>query len=791
MEYEFFDAGLTQADRLLRISTPLGEDVMLPEKMIVHEQINGLFEIEVLVKSKRTDIKPDEIVGKMVDLSLEIAIGQRRPWNGLVTELMEGPPVSRGLRTYRMIVRPQLWLLSQRSDHRIWMDQSSVQILETLLKEHGIKGAVTGGIVTPPAPEHYSVQYGETDLAYLTRRLEVDGIFLWFEHEEGSHTLHVASHPFGYTEGPETDVRLAAGSSDRNHITSFQRSYQFTPGKRAAGDWNFQKPTDAQGAVTSSLVSLPGNAEYELFEYPAKALDTSANEITSKFRMQAVEADHEKISGGSSIRTLAAGRKFKPYEVSHADHAFEEYVVTAIKHVIVDHSYETVEGGELEYENSFVALPSRLPATPHRSTPRPRIDGSQVAIVAGPPGEEIHPNEFGQIKVWFPWQRKRAKKDGSDTCWIRVMQSWAGAGFGAQIIPRIGMEVMVTYLEGDPDRPVVTGIVPNPSTKVPYDLPVNKTRSVLRSNSHKKEGFNEFTLEDKTAEEIMFFHAQKDHTTRVLNNRTARVDSHDVYSVGGNRAVEVANNQKHEIGGSLNMVVGGTGLGALGTLAGVAGLAAQTAGLLQQAGKLAGGGGASLGSFAMTLASSALGFLSGGGLKSRDGVVSGPSPKKDAGVALTGSGAGMGDDAGGLLPLPGVMNTIVGSFKSDSIGIARVEQIGLSKVTNVGQTQMTQVGKEQHTKVGKKISIEVGELYNLVSAEKFHGEAKIWEIFVDDEIRLTAPGGYISINKNGIRLHALKIDIEGNQINFKKGGPGQGAACLKKMAAQSAHFVRM
>ncbi|MEP7455229.1 type VI secretion system tip protein TssI/VgrG [Phyllobacterium sp. SB3] len=789
MEYEFFDAGLTQADRLLRISTPFGEDIMLPEKMIVHEQINGLFEIEVVVKSKRTDIKPDEIVGKMVDLSLEIAIGQRRPWNGLVTELMEGPPVSRGLRTYRLIVRPHLWLLSQRSDHRIWMDQSSVQILETLLKEHGIKGAVTGGIVTPPAPEHYSVQYGETDLAYLTRRLEVDGIFLWFEHEEGSHTLHVASHPFGYTEGPETDVRLAAGSSDRNHITSFQRSYQFTPGKRATGDWNFQKPTDAQGAVASSLVSLPGNAEYELFEYPAKALDTTSNEQASKLRMQAVEADHEKINGGSSIRTLAAGRKFKPYEVSHADHAFEEYVITAIRHVIVDHSYETVEGGELEYENSFVALPSRLPATPHRSTPRPRIDGSQVAIVAGPKGEEIHPNEFGQIKVWFPWQRKRAKKDGSDTCWIRVMQSWAGAGFGAQIIPRIGMEVMVTYLEGDPDRPVVTGIVPNPSTKVPYDLPVNKTRTVIRSNTHKGKGFNELSFEDEAGKENQFFHAQKDQTTRVLNNRTKRVDANEVSSVGANRAVEVAGHQKHEIGGSMNMVVGGTGGNALALVSQMAGLAGQTAGLMQQAGQTAGGA-PNLVNFAMSLGQSALGFLSATGLGSRDGVVSGPSPRSDQGTALAASGDGMGQATGALFQLPGIMNTIVGNFKSDTIGVARAEQIGVSKVTNIGSTHFTQIGKEQNTKVGETIKVEVGKLYNIVSGEKYHGEAKTWEIYADDEIRLSTPGGYITLNKKGIKLYALKIDIEGNAINFKKGGPGKGASCLKTMSQSQTTFVR-
>ncbi|MEP7452725.1 type VI secretion system tip protein TssI/VgrG [Phyllobacterium sp. SB3] len=576
MEYEFFDAGLIQADRILRISTVLGLDVFLAEKMDVREEINGLFEIHVSVKSKRTDLKPEELVGTLADVSLEVAYGERRPWNGLITGFREGPPVSRGLRSYQLTIRPQLWLLSQRSDCRIFMDMTALQIAETLLSEHGIKAAVTGGVVSPPAPIHYSVQWNETDLAYLTRRLEADGLFYWFEHEDGEHTLHIASHPFGYTEGPETDVRFAAGSTDRNHISAFARDYQFTPGKRAGGDWNFEMPKGPQGAVTPSLVSLPKNAEYELFHYPAKAMDQSSNEAASKLRMQAVEADHEKIEGSSTVRTLAAGRKFKPYEVAHAEHVFEEYVVTAIVHRIVDHSYETAEDGSLDYSNSFIALPSRLPATPHRTTPQPRVDGSQVAIVAGPPGEEIHPDEYGRIKVWFPWQRNRAKKDGSDTCWIRVMQSWAGGGFGAQVIPRIGMEVMVTYLEGDPDRPVVTGIVPNPSTKVPYKLPANKTKSVFKTNTHKGKGFNELTFEDENGREQIYVHAERDmdveiehdeskivghdRLSYVRNDHVERTDGNKTNIVFKNELSQTRLNKTIQIEGDMRLSVGKSGL---------------------------------------------------------------------------------------------------------------------------------------------------------------------------------------------------------------------------------------
>ncbi|MCW8060066.1 bacteriophage T4 gp5 trimerisation domain-containing protein, partial [Agrobacterium tumefaciens] len=229
------------------------------------------------------------------------------------------------------------------------------------------------------------------------------------------------------------------------------------------------------------------------------------------------------------------------------------------------------------------------------------------------------------------------------------------------------------------------------------------------SNSHQGDGFYEITFEDEAGKENQFFHAQKDQTTRVLNDRTKRIDRHEVASVGGNRAVEVSGNQKHEIGGSVNTVVGGTGPMAMMAMAGVQALSGQTAGLLSQAAQIAGGGGPGVAAFATTLASSALGFLGAGGLSSREGVVSGPSPRADAGTALAGSGSGVGSDASGLFPLPGIMNTIIGAFQSTSVGVATTEQVGVSKITNVGQTSLENVGKAKKLTVGEEYVIEVGK----------------------------------------------------------------------------------
>ncbi len=548
-----------QASRVLKVKSPLGEDQLLPERMVIHEGVSQLFEINLSVRAKKEAVKPDELIGRLVDVSVEVQQGDgeegsgvRRPFNGLVTELHEGPPITRGLRSYAMTIRPQMWLLSRRSDCRIWMDKTVVEIAETLFSEHGIPAPDTSGIITPPPPQHYSVQWNETDLDYLLRRFEEDGLFYWFSHEDGSHKLHVADSANGWL-GPspsaqgEGKVRLAQGSSDRNHINDWARRFSYVPGQRAGADWNFETPSMVPGTMTPSLVQMPDATKRELYEYPSRIKTVAEAERAQKLRTQATEADHDRVFGASTSRILEAGRRFTPYEVAHPEHEYEEHVIIKATHTIVDRSYET-NGNEPEYRNSFEAIPSRVPLTPHRQTKRPRIEGTQVAIVAGPAGEEIHPDQYGRIKLWFPWDRK-AKKDGTDTCWVRVAQSWAGSAWGGQTIPRIGMEVMVAFVDGDPDRPLVTGVVPNPANGVPYELPANKTRMVLRSNTHKGTGFNELSFEDEAGKEQLFLHAQKDHDVHVLNDTRERVE-HD-------RHQHVANDKTGFVGGDYEQVVAG------------------------------------------------------------------------------------------------------------------------------------------------------------------------------------------------------------------------------------------
>ena len=290
-----------------------------------------------------------------------------------------------------------------------------------------------------------------------------------------------------------------------------------------------------------------------------EADDGPAVERASKLHMQSRETDYQQVEGASTVRTLAAGRRFKPYDVTNAKCQYEEYVVTNAHHQIVDRSYETATD-KPEYTNSFVALPSRVPANPHRLTPRPLIQGSQVAIVAGPEGEEIRPDNHGRVKVWFPWDR-RAKKDGTDTCSIRVAQTWAGSGWGAQTIPRIGMEAVVTYIDGDPDRPLITGVVPNADNQVPYPLPANKTRSTFKTKTHKGFGSNELRFEDAFGMEEVYVHAQKDLNVEVNHDARRQVRNDGIDHILRDKVSLVGGDHEEIIQGNVSISVGSNKLG--------------------------------------------------------------------------------------------------------------------------------------------------------------------------------------------------------------------------------------
>ncbi|MGY5779590.1 type VI secretion system Vgr family protein [Rhizobium sp. LEGMi135b] len=823
--------GFSQVDRTIRIETVLGADVLLAERLYYRAGINELFDLRVDVRAKDGEIDPKRLIATLADVSLEIGEGQRKTWNGLIQGVTAGPPLTRGGRAYTLVIRPQLFLLSQKSDWRTWQHLSSVDVAQTLLSEHGLPAPDVSGVIHQPKPMVYAVQAGETDLDYLTRRLEADGIFYYFRHEGGQkgsvsakHVLVLADHQSGYDKpNDEADgkIRYALGSSDRNHINNWLQRFEYSPGRRTGADYNFLH-VDIPTANAPSLIELNGNQKYELFEFgsvvggygvgsASEGIDSTEVEKQSRWRMQATEVDHNLTEGSSTVRTLEVGQKFQPYDIANPANTFEEMVIHKLEVSASDHSYEAADQDAPEYSNRFVALPARVPATPHRTTSKPRIDGVHVGFIAGPEGEEIHTDPHGRIKLWMPWDRK-AKKDGTDSPWIRVAQPWAGPDFGGQTIPRIGQEAMVAFIGGDPDRPVVLGLAPNAKHTVPYELPGNKTKTVFRTNTHKGTGFNELSFEDEKGVENLHTHAQKDMTTKVLNNQVHTVDASALHSYGEQHQLTVGANMNHQVGGGLNQVVGATtGMGAAAMMGGtLSGLMGQSAGMLQEAmgiaaQAMAGQPGDAAAKTASAAASAVTGAATAGlgaasaagnagdaagaafkGVAAITPVVAPAGAASQGGIAGTFASAlgtaALGAAAGGFdnalsaatsvgastlrsvggAPMAaagtqalGALGSLIGPGMYNMLaGLTHNTSVGVAKTEQIGTAKVSTVGHVFKQKVGNTYHIDIGdELVIGVGAS------------VDGQGNASPPKALLVMRKNGdILLRGLKIYVEGERL---------------------------
>lgn len=698
----------------LKIDCKIGERVLFVRDATIVENVNELFEIKLQAFSD-LDIDCTDLIGQSIDLRLSIDVNtdtsapEYRNFNGVVAEVQSGLRGARSFRRYIITIRPEFWLLTQCSDYRIWMDKTPVEVLQSLLYEHGLAAPDLSGIIGALSPLHYSVQYGESDFAYVVRRMEDAGLFWWFSHQAGEHKLHVANHPSGWL-APEKEkwsrVLVRTGMVADESIHDWQKVYSVIPRSWRGRDWNFETPEVCIDAITRSLGSSCNGKTAELYTYPSDTSSIEATESKGKLRMQAREVASAYIQGQSDVRFLEAGCRFQPYDTLDGAEYPDEYVVTSIVHNVATALSKNDETTS-SYCNHFRAISSSLPLTPLQSMTAPKCNGTQIAIIAGPDDEEIYTDRYGRIKLFFPWDR-RAKEDGSDTCWVRVSQLWCGQNAGGQFIPRKGTEVLVAFEDGNPDKPVVVGALCNPSQMPAYELPASRTRMVWRSNSHKGTGFNEVSFEDSSGQENQFFHAQKDRSEKVLNNATKRVDAAYILSVGTNCALEVGGYQKQEIGRSFNLTVGGVESQAKGIATNAAGLLQQSAALLQQANALAGGG-SDIEAFSSAFASGSLGFFDQEGTQARGDVIKEFGPADDQGPQLAASGEKIGKALDRMFSQDGIMNTVIGSFKSDTIGNSCIEQVGKIKITNVGSVSVEKVAKTKNIIVGERLCFEVGE----------------------------------------------------------------------------------
>ncbi len=514
----------TQENRLIRIDTPLGKDVLLLGAFRGLECISMPFSYELDLLSENHSIPFDAIIGKNVTVSLALADGEAHYFNGLISRFAQGrgggeeggdPRFSH----YRATMVPSLWLLTRTADSRIFQKLSVPDIVEKIFGEKSLSDyelQLDGSY----DKREYCVQYRETDFNFISRLLEEEGIYYFFKQENGKHTMVIADAPSKHKPCPKQETAKyqlsAEGWLKEDVIMSLEKMQEIRPGKYSLNDFNFETPNTSLEVKVPSKTKL-GPGEREIYFYPGAYAKKAEGDRLANIRMEEEEAQITRINGSSNCRAFTSGYLFTLTDFYRDDMNNKKYVLTSIEHAA---NQDWEKESELVYNNQFTCIPFEVPYRPKRVAPEPVVQGSQTAIVVGPQGEEIYTDKHGRVKVQFHWDRE-GKRDENSSCWIRVSQSWAGPGWGAITIPRIGHEVIVDFVEGDPDRPIITGRVYHGINKPPYPLPDEKTKSTLKSDSSLGGGgFNEFRFEDKKGSEEIFVHGQKDCNTVVENNTT-------------------------------------------------------------------------------------------------------------------------------------------------------------------------------------------------------------------------------------------------------------------------------
>ncbi|MFJ5370921.1 type VI secretion system tip protein VgrG [Pectobacterium versatile] len=500
---------------------------------------------------------PDMDFGTVLDQPCELMVWyegilQRRV-SGIVSAFAQGDTGFRRTR-YQAEVRPALWRLGLRTNARIFQAQKPEVIIGTLLEESGITDYAFA-LRHDHAPREYCVQYRESDLAFVTRLAAEEGLYFFHEFEEGKHRVVFADDAGALSKGSELFFNLATqGLSEGPYVNRFRYAEAVSTAEVALKDYSFKTP--AYGLLHSKMSGeLAHQREsYQHYDYPGRFKQDPSGKAFTGYRLDALRANAMTGSGESNAAMLMPGSSFTLTE--HPNPTLNSgWQLVAITHSGQQpQALEEESGGEpTTYSNSFEVISAK--STWRADLPyKPMVDGPQIATVVGPAGEEIYCDEYGRIKLQFPWDRYGASDDQS-SCWVRVSQGWAGGQYGLIAIPRIGHEVIVSFLEGDPDQPIVTGRTFHATNPSPYPLPANKTRTSLRTSTHKGAGFNELRFEDQAGQEEVFIHAQKDMNTVVLNNRSTTVTADHTESVGGNQAVSVVKDQSTEIQGQQSIAV--------------------------------------------------------------------------------------------------------------------------------------------------------------------------------------------------------------------------------------------
>jgi type VI secretion system secreted protein VgrG len=509
------------------------------------EELGRPFLITMNLSSGQARGNINALLGASLTVTMTAAGGQKQYFNGIVTRAgFTGR--SGGAYRYYVELRPWIWLLRHTTDCKIYQKagQTIYDIIDSVFtaNEFSAKGDNRKNQGGSEVLE-YCVQYRESAFDFVTRLMEQYGLYYYFEHADGEHKLMICDDPTSHTSIGAALPFYFGQTEQRaveDHVWEWTSDLQLTPGSHSYRDYDFTKP-DAQMTTTSQQPGDYQHGSLEVYDYPGIYTDLGDGQRLSDLRMQAHKARGQVFDGQSNARAIRAGVKVKLK--STADRALEqEYLVIRAVTTVTMAEGLSQTGGQLvdSHRVKFSAIPGATPFRLEPVTHRPTIRGAQTARVVGNSGDEVTTDAYGRIKVKFPWDRSKTADENS-SCWIRVAQSWAGAKWGTMFIPRIGMEVVVVFLEGNPDRPLVTGVVYNANQQMPYALPGQKTRSYIKTNSSPggDGGYNELRFEDAHGSEEISVQAQKNYTKLVKNNDTATINSASTITVGGDRTITV------------------------------------------------------------------------------------------------------------------------------------------------------------------------------------------------------------------------------------------------------------
>ena len=754
-----------------KLTTPLPAADLRFESMSHASGLSVLDEMQLNLLSDKPDLQPEALLGHPVDLAVQLRDGAERHFCGLVTRFGIGRHQGRYFG-YQATVRPWLWFLTRTADCRVFQAQTVPEIVATVFNDHAAIANHKFNLQRSYRKRVYCVQYRETDFNFVARLLEDEGIYWYFEHSAGQHQLMLVDAPSAHKPMPGNPKlpyhdNDGAPPPDVEWLSNWQFARSVKPGKCALTSYDFERPA-TRLKVDQNLPRSHPLSDLEMFDFQGDYIQKPDGQQLADDHLDEQQCRYEQLSARSNAHALATGQLFQLAKHPRADQN-GEYLCVQLEVSASEQASES-GGGAGHLDCSLAAMGSAQTFRPQRRTPKPFVQGPQTAVVVGPAGEEIYTDKYGRVKVQFHWDRYGSHNERS-SLWVRVSSPWAGKSFGFVQVPRIGQEVVVDFLEGDPDQPIITGRVYNADQMPPWELPANATQSGVLTRSSKTGAYsnaNALRFEDKKGAEQLWLHAEKnqdievendethwvghdrsktidhDETSHIKHDRTETVDNNEKITIGVDRSESVGNNESITIGVNRTETVGANESITIGANRSISVGSSETASVALQRTHTVGVNETIAIGAAQEIAIGAAQIVAVGAAQS---ITVGANQSTSVGVNQSNT-------------IGAKQSTQVGADQSTDVGANRSIKVAGDQSTNVGKGRSAQVANDDALKVGKNLVIDAGDSVTIKT-----GSASIT---MKKDGTITIKGKDITVNGSGkINVKASSdVVIKGSKVGI-------------------------